>query len=482
MRLDRLLDAVEVIRLDGDPATDVVDVTYTSTAARRGSLFCCLRGKRADGHDHAPDAVERGAVALLVERVLDLPDLPNLPGQPVTQVQVRDTRAALGPIAAAFYGSPSSSLDVVGITGTNGKSTTAMLVQSILDHTGRRCGLIGTMNSARTTPEAPDLQARLAAFVEDGMNAAALEVSSVGLEQRRVDAVHFAVAVFTNLSPDELAIHGSMDAYFAAKATLFEPGRAEVGVVNADDEWGAQLLASARIPMRAFSLADAVDLDVSRATSTFTWRGARVHLRKGAAYNVMNALAAATAAAELGVDVAAIAGALSSIAALPGHGEDVDAGQPFRVVVDYAHTAAALAAVLDACRAQTDGEGARVIVVFGSGGDRDASRRALMGDAAARHADVVVVTSDNPRNEPPMAIVDAIVEGAKAHAGDRSDLRVEVDRRAAIELALREAKPGDVVVVAGKGHERGQEVAGETLPFDDREVALTVLAALGYHS
>ena len=472
MRLDRLLDAVEVIHLDGDPATDVMDVAYTSTAARPGSLFCCLRGSRADGHDHAPDAVERGAVAVLVERVLDLPTVQ-------AQVQVRDTRAAMGPVAAAFHGHPSSSLAVVGITGTNGKSTTAMLVQSILDHAGRPCGLIGTMNSARTTPEAPELQARLAAFVQDGMKAAALEVSSVGLEQRRVAAVRFAVAVFTNLSPDELAIHGSMDAYFAAKQMLFERGRAEVGIVNADDEWGAQLLASPHIPMRPFSLSDAADLDVSRSVSTFTWRGAPVHLRMGATYNVMNALAAATAAAELGVEVAAIADALSSIAALPGHGEDVDAGQPFRVVVDYAHTAGALAAVLDACRVQAGGEG-RVIVVFGSGGDRDASRRALMGEAAARHADVVVVTSDNPRNEPPMAIVDAIVEGAKAHAADVSDLRVEVDRRAAIELALHEAEPGDVVVVAGKGHEQGQEVAGEVLPFDDREVALTVLAALGY--
>jgi UDP-N-acetylmuramoyl-L-alanyl-D-glutamate--2,6-diaminopimelate ligase len=470
LRLDRLLDGVEVISVEGDPAADVVDVTYVSTEARPGSLFCCLRGTRADGHDHASDAVARGAVALVVERVLDLP----APVQ--AQVCVHDARASMAPIAAALHGHPSAALDVVGVTGTNGKSTTAMLVQSILDHAGRPCGLIGTMNSARTTPEAPELQARLAAFVSDGMTAAALEVSSVGLEQRRVDAVRFAVGVFTNLSPDELGIHGSMDSYFAAKARLFEPGRSAVGVVNADDEWGRALLSSARIPMRPFSLADARDLHVSPRSSTFAWRGAPVHLHMGAPFNVMNALAAATATAELGVDVETITGALSSIAALPGHGEDVDAGQPFRVVVDYAHTAGALAAVLDASRA-TAGGGGRVIVVFGSGGDRDPSRRPLMGEAAGRHADVVVVTSDNPRGEPPAAIVDAIVEGAKPHA---RDLRVEVDRRVAIELALREARGGDVVVIAGKGHEQGQEVAGEVLPFDDRQVALGVLKTLGY--
>jgi UDP-N-acetylmuramoyl-L-alanyl-D-glutamate--2,6-diaminopimelate ligase len=470
LRLDRLLDAVEVIRLEGDPAIDVVDVTYASTAARPGSLFCCLRGVRSDGHDHAPDAVSRGAVALLVERVLDLPAAG-------AQVQVRDVRASMAPVAAALHGDPSSRLDVVGVTGTNGKSTTAMLVQAVLDHAGRPCGLIGTMNSARTTPEAPELQARLAAFVDGGMVAAALEVSSVGLEQRRVDAVRFAVGVFTNLSPDELGIHGSMDAYFAAKARLFEPARTAVGVVNADDDAGRALLSSARVPMRPFSLADAVDLDLRAGGSTFTWRGSHVRLAMEAPYNVMNALAAATACAELGVDAATIADALSSIEPLPGHGEDVRAGQPFRVVVDYAHTAGALAAVLDAVRR---GPGAgRVVVVFGSGGDRDPSRRALMGEAAARHADVVVVTSDNPRHEEPQAIVDAIVDGAKPHA---RDLHVEVDRRAAIELALHEAGPGDVVVIAGKGHEQGQEVAGEVLPFDDGEVARAALRALGYAS
>ena len=467
MRLDSLLDDVEVLHLEGDPTTDIADVTYSSDEARPGSLFCCVPGGRTDGHEHALDAVDRGAVALIVERQLTTPKAE------VAQVRVRDARASMAPIAAAFHGHPSQALDVVGVTGTNGKSTTTYLVRAILEADGRRCGVIGSMNSARTTPEAPELQGRLASFVGDGMQAAAIEVSSVGLARHRVDAVRFAAGVFTNLSVDELTIHGTMDDYFAAKARLFEAGRSEVGVVNADDEWGTLLLDRAAIRMVPYSLADASGLDVTPSGSTFTWRNELVSFAVEGAYNVSNALAAATTCVELGVDVAVIARALSDFEPLPGHGEVIDAGQPFRVVVDFAHTAGALTAVLGAARRAASRDG-RVIVVFGCGGDRDRARRAPMGEAAARAADVVVVTSDNPRTEDPLAIVDEVAAGARPH---NDDVRVVPDRREAVALALHEARPGDVVVIAGKGHETGQIVGTEVLPFDDRDVVGEVLGS-----
>jgi UDP-N-acetylmuramoyl-L-alanyl-D-glutamate--2,6-diaminopimelate ligase len=468
VRLDQLLDEVEVLRFDGDPATEVRDVTYVSSAAEPGALFCCLRGARADGHDPAPDAVARGAVALVVERALDVPAR--------AQVHVADARAAMAPIAAALHGHPSSRLRVVGVTGTNAKSTTTVLVKAILDHAGIPCGVIGTLNSARTTPEAPEFQARLASFLDEGKRAAAVEVSSVGLVQHRVDATRFACAIFTNLSPDELAIHGSMEEYFEAKAMLFEQGRADVGVVNVDDEWGTRLRDRASVPIVPFSLADAADLTVKARGSRFRWRGADIALHLEGEFNVANAIGAATACAELGVDVATIANALAGVAPLPGHGERVEAGQPFAVVVDYAHTAGAITAVLRDARRSVAPDG-RLIVVFGSGGDRDPRRRAPMGEAAGADADVVIVTSDNPRTEPPMSIIDAIVSGARPRA---RDLRVVENRASAIELAIREAAPGDVVVIAGKGPEQGQTIGTEVLPFDDRVVARNALAALGF--
>jgi UDP-N-acetylmuramoyl-L-alanyl-D-glutamate--2,6-diaminopimelate ligase len=343
--------------------------------------------------------------------------------------------------------------------------------------------VIGTLNSARTTPEAPELQARLAAFVDEGLRAAAVEVSSVGLVQHRVDATRFACSIFTNLSPDELTIHGSIEEYFRAKAMLFEPERTAVAVVNADDAWGQRLLdeAAARdvagsMRLVPFSLRDAVDLTIGDRGSRFTWRGAAIELHLDGEFNVANALAAATACAELGVDVDTIAAALTDVEPLPGHGERVEAGQAYPVIVDYAHTAGALTAVLRDARRATSAAG-RVIVVFGCGGDRDPGRRAPMGEAAATDADLVIVTSDNPRTEPPLSIIEAVVAGARPRA---RDLRVVEDRADAIDFALREAAAGDVVVIAGKGPEQGQIVGDEVFPFDDRLVARNALAALGF--
>jgi UDP-N-acetylmuramoyl-L-alanyl-D-glutamate--2,6-diaminopimelate ligase len=456
LRLDQLVDTVEVLDVRGDLATaDITDVTHDSRAVRPGALFCCIRGDRVDGHDLAAVAVAAGGAALLCERFVEAA---------VPQVRVAAVRPVMGTVAAACHGHPSQVLDVVGVTGTNGKTTTTLMLRAVLEADGRPTGFIGTLTGARTTPEATDLQRQLRALVDDGRKAAAIEVSSVGLAQHRLVGTRFAAGVFTNLSPDELRFHGTMEDYFAAKASLFERERCEVGIVNGDDEWGRRLLASAGIRTVPFSIADAE----GRQGSHFRWRGAQVDLPLEGEFNVMNALAAATAAAELGVSPAVAADALSRFEPAPGYGTEVDAGQSFRVLVDFAHTGGALRSVLQAVRPE---DGGRVIVVFGCGGDRDPTRRQLMGEAASAEADVIVVTSDNPRTEDPMAIIDAVVAGVGEHAA----LHVEPDRRAAIALAVGEAREGDVVVIAGKGHETGQIVGDQVLPFDDHEVALELL-------
>ncbi len=466
MRLARLLDVVPALEVRGDAeAIDIADVTHDSASVRLGSLFCCVPGAHRDGHDFAAGAVAAGAVALLVERPVDLD-----PSSSVPQVVVPDARAAMAPLAAEVHGRPSRTLHVVGVTGTNGKTTTTYLLRAVLEAGGRPTGVLGTMSGSRTTPEAPDLQRTLATFVEEGKVAAAIEVSSMGLVQRRVDATWFSVAIFTNLSQDHLDDHGTMAAYFEAKASLFTPERTAVGVVNADDEHGRILLDRAPVRMRPYTMADAADLELGVGSSTFRWDGVRVRLPLDGAYNVSNALAAATAARELGVTADQVAEGLSSVGVVAGHGEAVDAGQDFRVVVDYAHTPMALTAVLQAAR-QAAGERGRVLAVFGCGGHRDPSKRGPMGWAASCEADVVVVTSDNPRDEDPDAIIAAVVDGATGGA----QVLVDGDRRAAIATAFSRASAGDVVVIAGKGHETGQAVGDRVLPFDDRAVALELL-------
>ncbi len=459
-----LMAVVDV--LDTSGAVDEVEVTSVEQDHGRvvdGTLFCCVPGSRVDGHDLAPAAIEAGAASLLCERLLTLP---------VAQVRVADVRRAIGPIASRFHGQPSRKLTVVGVTGTNGKTTTTHLVRECLEAAGRPTGVIGTMTGERTTPEASELQRTLARFVAESKQAAAMEVSSVGLDRHRVDGTWFTAGVFTNLTPDELTIHGTVERYFEAKASLFRADRCGVGVVNADDEWGRLILEKAPIDLVPFKRADAELIDEDRFSSTFVWRGHRVSLPLPGDFNLMNALAAATVVGELGVPADAIAAALSSVAPLPGHAADVDVGQPYRVVVDFAHSGGALVAVLHSVR-RSAAPGARVHVVFGCGGNRDASRRPIMGRAAAEGADVVHVTSDNPRHEEPMAIINQVVAGVREVHG--TEFHVEPDRRAAIVQALGMAQPGDVVVIAGKGHETGQIVGDETLPFDDTEVARAAL-------
>ena len=471
-----LVAALETIEVVGDAAVEVTDVTYRSGDVRAGALFFCVRGTRTDGHLHAADAVAAGAVALVVERRVDAA---------ATQVVVPEVRAAMGPVSAEFFAHPSSRMRVVGVTGTNGKTTTTYLLESILRANGNTPGVIGTTGVrvagrprpfARTTPEAPDLQRLLAEMAAAGVDAVAMEVSSHGLDQHRVDGTRYACAIFTNLSQDHLDYHPTMEAYFEAKARLFTPELSDRGVVNGDAEEGRVLAARATIPMVTFGLGSGVDVraedvEVGDAGVSFRVGDTPVRSPLRGTFNVYNCLGAFAAAVSIGIDTGTAAQGLAALRGVPGRLEPVDVGQPFQVLVDYAHTPDSLENVLRATRELTVGQ---LIVVFGCGGDRDRGKRPLMGRAATSLADLSVITSDNPRSERPEDIVADVERGAREGGGA---YLVEVDRRAAIALALAEAAPGDVVLIAGKGHETGQELAGWTVPFDDRIVAEEELRA-----
>jgi UDP-N-acetylmuramoyl-L-alanyl-D-glutamate--2,6-diaminopimelate ligase len=455
----------------------VTDVAYRSQDVRPGGLFFCVPGARRDGHDFASDAVRAGAEVLVVERRLDFS---------VTQVQVRSVRQAMGPISAAFFGHPGERARLVGVTGTNGKTTTTYLLESIFRSAGLRAGIIGTTGVRsdgtpvafdRTTPEAPDLQRLLRWMVDDGVEAVAMEVSSHGLHQRRVDGSKYRASVFTNLSQDHLDYHGTIAAYFDAKRRLFTPELSVAGAVNADVPEGRRLASEAAIPLVTFGLEEGCDLratevEVSASGCAFTVMGRHYRSSLRGTFNVYNCLGAIAAARQVGVEDADIAAGIRALTGVPGRLEPVDAGQPFAVLVDYAHTPDSLDNVLRAARGLTRG---RVIVVFGCGGDRDRGKRPLMGEAATRRADLTVITSDNPRSEDPLAIMAEIEPGALRGGGA---YRVEPERRSAIRLALGEARRGDVVLIAGKGHETGQEFADRVVPFDDRQVASEELALL----
>jgi UDP-N-acetylmuramoyl-L-alanyl-D-glutamate--2,6-diaminopimelate ligase len=456
------LDRYEVI---GDDSVQVSTVEFDSRRVRAQSLFCCLPGAYSDGHDYAATALAAGATALLVERRL---------GVDIAQVVVPDARRAMGLLAAAVFGHPTRKLTMVGITGTNGKTTTTCLIAAILAEAGMRTGTIGTLTGAHTTPESPDLQARLAAFVDEGMTAVVMEVSSHALALQRVVGCRFNLAVFTNLGRDHLDLHGTPEQYFAAKARLFRADLTDAAVVNTDDTHGRLLRDVGDVPTEGFAMADVTDVDVTATSHAYTWRGHRVEVPLGGDFNVMNSLAAATACARLGVDEAAIVRGLARVEPVPGRFEAVVAGQPFAVIVDYAHTPDGLEQALGAAR-RVAGDAA-VHVVFGCGGDRDRDKRPLMGAVASGLADHVVITSDNPRSEDPAEIINATMEGVAPDY--RGRVVMEPDRRRAIEIAVRQAQPGDVVVIAGKGHERTQTIGDQVIEFDDRVVARSVLEAL----
>jgi UDP-N-acetylmuramoyl-L-alanyl-D-glutamate--2,6-diaminopimelate ligase len=448
MQLERLIAALGPNEVVGRAPVEIRELAYDSRAVTEGALFFCVPGARVDGHDHAASAVSAGATAVVVERPLPLE---------VPQAVVPSVRAAMPRAAVEFFGEPTRELQVAGITGTNGKTTTAFLLRAILEAAGKSTGLLSNIERRiggrahavdLNTPESTDLQRLFRKMLEAGDVACVLEATSMASVKRRLDGTRFAVLVFTNLTRDHLDFHGTMEDYFDAKRRLF--AQAERAVINVGDQYGRRL--AEELPAAiTFSPADELD--------------AELQLRGG--FNRENALAAAAGARALGIGEQAIRAGLRAVTGVPGRFEAVDEGQPFIVLVDYAHTPDALATALHAARELARG---RVICVFGAGGDRDRDKRPLMGRVVDGLADEAIVTSDNPRSEPPASIAAAIVDGL--------DLDVELDRHAAIRRAIESAQPGDVVVIAGKGHEQGQQFADRTVPFDDREVARAALRNL----
>ncbi len=473
--------------------TAVTGLTHDSRSVRAGDLYAALPGARAHGAQFAADVRDAGAVAALTDQAGEEP--VRAAGLPA--YVVADPRGALGDLAAWVYGEPGRDLTLVGVTGTNGKTTTAYLLEAGLQAAGRATGLVGTIEtrigdevvpSVRTTPEAPDLQALLAVMRERGAQAIPMEVSSHALALGRVDGLTYDIAIFTNLSEDHLDFHADLEDYFAVKASLFTPSRSDVGVVAVDDDWGRRLARTATVPVTTVSVhGNDADWRVDRIAvagegSSFRLTGPDgAEVTAGTAlpgeFNVDNAALAVVALVQTGIDLAVAAKGVAACSDVPGRMERVDEGQDFLALVDYAHTPDALTLLLATARRLTRGDG-RVVVVVGCGGDRDPYKRPVMGEIAARGADLAILTSDNPRSEDPLAILEAMREGAgRVGAAESAQVTVQPDRRAAIGEAVAAAGAGDVLVVAGKGHEQGQEIAGSVHPFDDRTVLREALGA-----
>jgi UDP-N-acetylmuramoyl-L-alanyl-D-glutamate--2,6-diaminopimelate ligase len=475
VQLDALIRALAPSEVTGDRPVEIGDLAYDTRRVAAGALFFCVPGAHVDGHDLAWEAIERGAVSVVVERPLDV-DVP--------QLLVPSVRESMAIAADVFFDEPTKELELAGVTGTNGKTTTALLLRAILEAAGRRPGLVGTIEwrvggehrpAPFTTPEAIDLQRLFREMLDAGDRSAAIEASSHGSAQRRLDRVRFDALVFTNLSQDHLDLHGSMDEYFRAKRRLFTGAQPPPAAVNVGDAWGRQLADDLRdahrAPLVTFGLADDAEirpeqLELGLDGSTFQAGGIGIETPLRGGFNVENVLGAVAAGLLLDLDEHAIAEGIASVRGVPGRFESIDEGQEFAVVVDYAHTPDSLATVLQAARGLGSG---RVIAVFGAGGDRDRGKRPLMGKVAADLADLTIVTSDNPRSEEPLLIIQDVLQGAGL------DVEIDPDRRSAIGRAVALAQPGDVVVIAGKGHEQGQDVGGVVTPFDDRDVAREAL-------
>lgn len=464
--------------LMGDGSATVSNVTHDSRQAGTGTLFAAIRGRKADGHAYVGEAVGRGATAALVEEFLPR----SLP-----QIKVSDTRRALGPAAALVHGDPSRHLDVIGITGTNGKTTVTLMLESIACAAARPFGRVGTLGAnirgereplARTTPEGSDLQRLFRRMMARDVSLVAMEVSSHALALNRVDGTWFAVAAFTNLSQDHLDFHGDMEEYFAAKRKLFD-GRASVHVIDVTDPAGRRLAGSVQGPVITVGCGEGHDVAIiatetnltgSRFTCRLGGEEVTVMIRPGGLHNIRNAAVAAACARQVGIGVGEVVEGLEAIERIRGRLDPVDVGQPFNVLVDYAHTPEAVESVvgmaLDHCRGS-------VIVVVGAAGERDPAKRSLLGTAAAR-AHLAVITSDNPRSENPAALVDEVVAGT---SDGRAEVIPEVDRKRAIRLALGRARPGDAVLILGKGHEQEQDLGDEVVTFDDWAVAAAHLRA-----
>lgn len=479
---------------EGGGGVSVTGITHDSRAVRPGDLYAALPGARFHGADFAPQAVANGAVAVLTDP--GGAARAKAAGTGIPLLVADRPRAAMGALAAAIYGHPGRDLLQIGVTGTSGKTTTAYLLEGGLRAAGRTTGLVGTvetrigderLRSERTTPEATDLQALFAVMRERGVEAVAMEVSSHALVLGRVDGAVFDVAVFSNLSPEHLEFHSDMEDYFAAKRELFTPRRSRLGVVNIDDEYGRRLAEESQVPVITFSAEGAKEADwraedvvLGPVGSTFRVTGpgggtAEASVPLPGAFNVANALAAVAALVAAGLPLDAVTAGVASVPGVPGRLERVDEGQPYLAVVDYAHKTDAVESVLRTLRRVTSGG---LHIVLGCGGDRDPHKRGPMGAAAARLADTAVLTSDNPRGEDPLAILAAMLAGAAGvPKHERGTVLVEEDRAAAVETAVARAEPGDVVIIAGKGHEQGQDIGGVVRPFDDREVLRAAVRA-----
>jgi UDP-N-acetylmuramoyl-L-alanyl-D-glutamate--2,6-diaminopimelate ligase len=473
-RLIAMLAPTEVLH-EAQGSVEVLDLAYDTRAVTPSSLFFCVRGSRVDGHDLAREAVAAGAVALVVEHAVE----PAVP-----QLVVPDSRAAMGAVAPEFFGRPSSDLVVAGVTGTNGKTTTSFLLYAILAAAGLRPGLLGTVEvriggerrpAVRTTPEAIDLQRLLREMADAGDRSCALEATSHGSELGRLAGMRYSALVFTNLTQDHLDLHGTMERYFDAKRRLFLEGEPPPAAVNIDDPYGRRLADELtgldRAPVLTFGFGANADvrpesLQTSPRGAALTAAGIELTTPLLGRFNVQNVLGAVAAARLLDLPDDAVAKGVASVRGVPGRFEPVDEGQPFLVVVDYSHTPDSLETALRTARELAEG---RVVCVFGCGGDRDRGKRPLMGKAASEGSDLAIVTSDNPRSEDPDAIIRDILEGVSG------PVEVEPDRARAIAAAVDLAQDGDVVLIAGKGHEQGQETAGVTVPFDDRDVARDAL-------
>ena len=460
MELARIAESLSPSQIVGGAAVEISDLAYDTRAVTPGALFFCVRGARFDGHELADRAIEAGAAALVVEKPV---------ASRVPQIIVEDSRSAMAAAALEFFGHPSDELQIAAVTGTNGKTTTAFLLYSILGAAGRKPGLLGTIESriggevrpaVRTTPEAIDLQRAFREMLDAGDRSAAMEATSHGSQLGRLEGIRFSSLAFTNLTQDHLDLHGTMEAYFEAKRRLFLGGRPPAAI-NVGDDWGRKL-AEDRPDALTYGFADDAEVRPEALDG--------IGLKLKGRFNVENALAALASCRLLGIDDDAIARGLEAVDGVPGRFEAVDEGQPFTVLVDYAHTPDSLENVLTTAREITSG---RLICVFGCGGDRDREKRPIMGRIAAELADVPIVTSDNPRSEDPGAIIDEIL------AGIDGDAEIIQDRRSAIAHAIEAAEAGDVVVIAGKGHEQGQQFRDRTVPFDDREVAREALRRLG---
>ena len=474
-QLDELLASTSEIAINqiiGDAKVRVSDITHDSSKVSNGVLFCCIVGENVDGHNFAKVAAANGATAILVERRVEVD---------ITQVVVSDVRSTMGYLAAELFNRPSEKLNVIGITGTNGKTTTAHLLASILRQHGWPTSVLGTLTCTRTTPESTDLQRFLAEELNRGSKAVVMEVSSHALALGRVEGTLFKAAVFTNLGQDHLDFHKSIEDYFAAKARLFTRLFTNLCVINRDDVHGSLLLdvisKDKEVRCESFGVSDAKDIHADASKISFHWQGQKIDSLMGGYFNVMNALAAATAAAKLGVTVSDIAKGLAAASAVPGRFESVSEGQLFSVVVDYAHTPEALQNVLLAGR-KIVGKDAQVILVFGCGGGRDQLKRPKMGDIASQFADLVYVTSDNPRHEDARTIAHEVLQGVSSASSVLSRVTIELDRRLAIGAAFGSAKPGDIVIIAGKGHEATQTIGADETPFSDVQVSRELLKAV----